>query len=72
MNRFTITDLRLAGLRKIERQCMGDGRGFLERLFCAEELAAAGWGKPIAQINYTYYCPVRYCAWYALPASAPN
>ncbi len=54
MSRFTITDLRLAGLRKIERQRMGDGRGFLERLFCAEELAAAGWGKPIAQINYTY------------------
>jgi dTDP-4-dehydrorhamnose 3,5-epimerase len=26
----------------------------MSRLFCAEELAAAGWNKPIAQINQTY------------------
>lgn len=54
MNRFTITDLALAGLKRVERQRLGDSRGFLSRLFCAEELAAAGWIKPIAQINHTY------------------
>lgn len=54
MNRFTITDTPLSGLKVIERQCLGDARGFLSRLFCADELAAAGWTKPIAQINQTY------------------
>ena len=39
MSRFTITDLPLAGLKLVERQRLGDSRGFLSRLFCAEELA---------------------------------
>lgn len=54
MSRFTVTDLPLAGLKRVERQRLGDSRGFLSRLFCAEELAEAGWIKPIAQINHTY------------------
>lgn len=54
MNRFTVNDLPLAGLKLVERQRIGDTRGFLSRLFCAEELAAAGWVKPIAQINHTF------------------
>ena len=53
MNRFTVTDLPLAGLKLIQRQHLGDSRGFLSRMFCAEELAAAGWTQPIAQINHT-------------------
>lgn len=53
MSRFTVTDLSLPGLKLLERQRIGDARGFLSRLFCAEELAAAGWHKPIAQINHT-------------------
>lgn len=54
MSRFTVTDLSLAGLKRIERQRLGDNRGFLSRIFCAQELAAAGWHKPIAQINHTH------------------
>ena len=54
MSRFNVTDLPLSGLKLIQRQRLGDSRGFLSRLFCAEELAAAGWVKPIAQINHTY------------------
>ncbi|MBS0354803.1 MAG: dTDP-4-dehydrorhamnose 3,5-epimerase family protein [Proteobacteria bacterium] len=54
MNRLTITPLPLGGLTLIEAQRIGDKRGFLERLFCAEELLDAGWSKPIAQINHTY------------------
>lgn len=54
MSRFTVTDSPLSGLKLVERQRLGDARGFLSRLFCAEELAAAGWVKPIAQINHTY------------------
>ena len=53
MNRFTATDLPLQGLKRIERQRLGDPRGFLTRIFCAEELKAAGWTHPIAQINHT-------------------
>lgn len=54
MSRFTITDLPLSGLKLVERHLLGDSRGFLVRMFCAEELGAAGWHKPIAQINHTY------------------
>ena len=53
MTRFTITDLSLAGLKLIERQRFGDARGYLSRLFCADELASAGWHKLVAQINHT-------------------
>ena len=54
MTRFTVKDLPLVGLKLIERQRLGDSRGFLSRLFCADELAATGWYKPIAQINHTH------------------
>lgn len=54
MSRFTVTHTPLADLKLIERQHLGDTRGFLSRLFCAQELASAGWTKPIAQINHTY------------------
>lgn len=54
MNRLTITPLPLGGLKLVEHQRIGDVRGFLERIFCAEELLSAGWRKPIAQINHTY------------------
>ena len=53
MSRFSIFDTPIADLKIVERQQLGDSRGFLSRLFCAEELAAAGWGEPIAQINQT-------------------
>lgn len=54
MSRLGIMDTPLAGLRLVQRQRLGDSRGFLSRLFCAQELAAAGWSKPIAQINHTF------------------
>jgi dTDP-4-dehydrorhamnose 3,5-epimerase len=57
MTRFVIADTPLAGVRVVERELRGDARGFLVRLFCAEELASAGWRLPIAQINHT--CTVR-------------
>ncbi len=53
MSRFSVTDTPLAGLQCVTRQCLGDPRGFLSRMFCAEEMATAGWYKPIAQINLT-------------------
>ena len=41
MSRFVLDNLPLVGLNLIERQRLGDDRGFLERLFCADELAVA-------------------------------
>lgn len=53
MSRLQIIDLSLSDLKLIRRNPIGDSRGFLCRLFCAEELFAAGWSKPISQINHT-------------------
>lgn len=54
MSRLTWSDTPLDGLKLVQRQRAGDHRGFLDRLFCAGDLRAAGWHKPIAQINHTY------------------
>jgi len=54
MSRFIVSDTPLAGLKQVQRTPLGDSRGFLARLFCAEELAAAGWAGPVAQINHTH------------------
>lgn len=51
--RFTLTDTPLAGLKILERKRLGDARGYLTRLFDAEELVALGWPGPVAQINET-------------------
>jgi dTDP-4-dehydrorhamnose 3,5-epimerase len=40
-------------LKLVQRQKIGDARGFLSRIFCAEELAVAGWIKPVFQVNHT-------------------
>ncbi len=53
MSRFAVHDTPIAGLKVVERRSLSDERGFLNRLFCAEELQPAGWSKPIAQINLT-------------------
>jgi len=51
--RFDILTTPIAGLQVIQRKPIGDSRGYLERLFCAEELQAFIPGKHIAQINHT-------------------
>jgi dTDP-4-dehydrorhamnose 3,5-epimerase len=53
VNRFKVLDLPLNGLKVIERNPLGDSRGFLSRLFCLAELSNVGWIKPISQINHT-------------------
>jgi dTDP-4-dehydrorhamnose 3,5-epimerase len=54
MSRFVVETLPLPGLRRVQRRRLGDARGFLSRVFCADELATAGWIKPIAQLNHTF------------------
>ena len=53
MNRLVVLDTPITGVRLVQRQVLGDARGFLARLFCAQELAHAGWNKPLAQVNHT-------------------
>lgn len=51
--RFNILATPIAGLHVIQRKPIGDSRGHLERLFCAEELQTCIPGKHIVQINHT-------------------
>jgi dTDP-4-dehydrorhamnose 3,5-epimerase len=52
-SRFEVSDTPLEGVKVLERKIIGDDRGFLERLFCAEELAPLIPGRTIVQINRT-------------------
>jgi len=54
MSRFHITATRIKGLVVVERTLIQDERGFLTRLFCTQELKAAGWSWQVAQINHTW------------------
>lgn len=49
--RFAIDKTPLAGLSIVQRMRIEDRRGFLTRLFCADELAEAGLTDPVVQIN---------------------
>lgn len=51
--RFEILETPLSGLRVLQRKPIGDSRGYLERLFCNEELQMLAPAKYIAQINHT-------------------
>jgi dTDP-4-dehydrorhamnose 3,5-epimerase len=51
--RFEIDDTPLAGAKILRRLPIADSRGFLERIFCTQDLAGAGFTFPIAQINRT-------------------
>lgn len=52
-SRFDILDTPLQRLKLIQRKPIGDQRGYLERMFCAEELQSLIPGKGIVQINHT-------------------
>jgi dTDP-4-dehydrorhamnose 3,5-epimerase len=53
MSRFVFHQTPLTGLRLVERRPIEDARGFLARVYCAEEFLAAHWHKPVLQINHT-------------------
>lgn len=50
---FDILDTPLQGLKLIQRNPIGDHRGYLERMFCGEELRSLIPGRGIVQINHT-------------------
>jgi dTDP-4-dehydrorhamnose 3,5-epimerase len=53
MARFNFRATPIAGLMLVERQHQEDSRGFLSRLYCAEEFGEIGVRVPISQINHT-------------------
>lgn len=52
MSRFAVSGTAIPGVLHVTRAPRGDARGWLERVFCAQDLP--GWnGRPVAQINRT-------------------
>lgn len=51
--RFDILDMPIQGLSLLHRKPIGDDRGYLERMFCSEDLQVLIPGKSIVQINHT-------------------
>jgi len=54
MERFEFIPTTLPFLLVVKRKAIEDHRGFLSRIYCAEEFREAGFDKPIIQINHTY------------------
>lgn len=54
MSRFVVSDTPINGVKVLERTLISDHRGGLSRVFCAQELASAGWNKPVMQINHAH------------------
>ena len=52
-SRFALLDTPIAGVQRIQRQPLGDHRGYFERLFCAQELQPLLAGRRIVQINHS-------------------
>jgi dTDP-4-dehydrorhamnose 3,5-epimerase len=50
---LTLHPTRLAGLSVVQRHPLGDARGYLERMFCAEEAASVMGGRQVMQVNHT-------------------
>lgn len=51
--RFELQLTAIAGLLVLQRIPLGDNRGYLERMFCAEELESHMNGRRIVQVNHT-------------------
>jgi dTDP-4-dehydrorhamnose 3,5-epimerase len=54
MKRFEFIKTDLPNLLVVQRTAVEDYRGFLSRIFCAEEFIDAGVDKPVVQINHTF------------------
>ncbi|WP_329605160.1 dTDP-4-dehydrorhamnose 3,5-epimerase family protein [Undibacterium hunanense] len=52
--RFDFLATPITGLQLVQRKPRGDQRGYLQRLFCSDDMQELGWTAPIAQINHTY------------------
>ena len=52
--RFEVLPMPLQSLQLMQRKPFGDDRGYLERIFCAEELKTLLQGRNIVQVNHTF------------------
>lgn len=52
-NRFTVQKTHLSELVIVERKPLGDSRGYLERMFCINELQDVFGDRDVVQINHT-------------------
>ena len=52
-SRFEIQTTPLSGLKVIVRKPLGDSRGYLERMYCVDELSDVFVHRSIVQINHT-------------------
>jgi len=52
-SRFDLSATPLVGLVVAQRKLVGDDRGFLDRLYCADEMQSLFHGKGIVQVNHT-------------------
>ena len=53
MSRFVIDKTPIDGLQLVHRQLIGDGRGYLERMFCRDDLEPIIGQRSIVQINHS-------------------
>lgn len=53
LTHYEIADTPISGLKKILRKVASDHRGSFVRLYCSDELAAAGWCQPVVQVNHS-------------------
>jgi dTDP-4-dehydrorhamnose 3,5-epimerase len=51
--RFEFIATPIDGVRLVQRQRVEDARGFLVRVYCADEFRAAGVSRTLAQVNLT-------------------
>jgi len=51
--RFSVAEAAIPGVFVLERHLLGDSRGYLERLYCSEELASLVGAERIEQVNHT-------------------
>lgn len=51
--RFDISNTSFGGLKVLNRNPLGDPRGYLERMFCIDDLAGLLAGRSVVQINRT-------------------
>ncbi len=52
-SRFDVQSAPLSGLNVLVRKPLGDSRGYLERMFCVDELQDVFGARRIVQINHT-------------------
>jgi dTDP-4-dehydrorhamnose 3,5-epimerase len=53
MSRFVLNQTPIGGLQVIQRQPLGDERGYLERMFCSADLQSIIGSRQVVQINHS-------------------